>query len=99
MRVIFSGLANARKVVSIGAVTVLQNTLLPGKKPLLTAAAHEFDVPGSGDPQSRFCSNNAQAIAGARLFQTFRLLLQEILTGGSGQGMPLFMYRQSEVLA
>jgi len=99
MRVIFSGLADARKVDSIGAFTVLRNTLLPGKKPLLIKAAHNVNAPHSSDPKSCHCSNTAQSHADAGNYQTFRRSLQQILTGVSGQGMPLFMSRQSEVCA
>ncbi len=99
MRVIFSELANTRRVDSIDALTVLRNTLLSETEPTLTQAARHSGGPHSNDPNARHRSNLAQVLAFARFYQAFRPFLRDILTGDSGSGMPLFNYRQSEVLA
>lgn len=99
MRVIFSGLARARRVDSIDALTVLRNTLLSDTEPTLTQAARQSGEPHSDDLNARHRSNLVQALASTRFYQAFRSLLQDILTGDSGSDMPLFNYRQSEVIA
>ncbi len=99
MRVILCGLAEARKEITFGAFTVLRNMVVQGKKLFLITTARDCSLSYSGEPQSQYCSISAQAIADAGFYQIFRLSLQEILTGGCGQGMPLLMYRQSEVYA
>ena len=97
MRVILCGLAEARKEITFGAFTVLRNMVVQGKKLFLITTARDCSVSYSGE--SQYCSISVQAIADAGFYQIFRLSLQEILTGGCGQDVPLLMYRQSEVYA
>ncbi|WP_313082158.1 hypothetical protein [Atlantibacter sp.] len=99
MRVIFSGLARARRVDSIDALTVLRNTLLSETEPTLIQAARHYGEPRSDDLNARHRSNLVQALAFTRFYQAFRAFLQDFLTGDSGSGMPLLIYRQSEVIA
>lgn len=97
MRVIFSG--NTRRVDSIDALTVLRNTLLSDTETTLTQAARHAGGPQFNDLNVRYCPNLVQSAFVARFYQAFRAFLRDILTGDSGSGMPLFNYRQSEVIA
>lgn len=98
MRVIFSGLAHtpraAREMASIDASVFLRNTLLSGYQRSLTRLGH---LTPHAESHNRLI--NMQTATALPLYRAKSPLLQQILTGDGGSDMPLFIYRQSEVIA